>query len=77
VTRWLGAVGIGRRECGPSRTRNAFQPELAALLFAVQPLDAVSLGIGMLLSVIVTIGASLVPAIAAASVNPAEALRQD
>ena len=50
---------------------------LAALLFAVQPLDTMSFGIGVVLSVVVTIGASLVPAIAAASINPVDALRQD
>jgi putative ABC transport system permease protein len=48
---------------------------MTALLFGTSPLDAVSFSLGPALLVIVGIAASFVPALRAASINPAMALR--
>ena len=50
---------------------------LATLLFGVQPLDWLSFGAGILPMLAITIGASLVPARRAASIDPMVALRHE
>jgi predicted permease len=69
----LGGIGL---LAGVALAAGAAQM-LTSLLFGVRPLDAGSFGSGVLLMIAVTIGASLIPARRAASVNPVEALRAD